>query len=678
MKKQQEAVKILIFGGTTEGRRAAGYLAAAGVRVHVCVATGYGEMLLEKDKKELEGKGLTVSARRMEAGEMAAWIREFAPGYVIDATHPYAREATENIRQACETCQVPCLRLLRETDGDGKEKGVASAREAAEFLSRTEGKILVTTGSKDLAEYQKIPGYEERVYVRVLPAPESLEACRRAGIGGDHILAMQGPFSQELNVALLRQYHIQWMVTKASGRTGGYPEKQAAALEAGAGLVVIEKPEEETGYSWEEICSLLTEELGLVPHWQVTVAGIGPGGEEGFTREAWEACRSAGLLIGAERMLKAAAVPGQKTYAAYDPGEILSCIHAHPEEEQVTVALSGDIGFYSGARKLEEALGEDPRIQVRLVPGVASAVVFAARMGIPWEDVAFASIHGRKCSPISLIRENQKTMILAGSREGVKELGSLLVEFGLGGIRAVVGTRLSYPEEKILRGDGNMLREYDGDGLALIYLENLQGGKEPAVPGRPDGTFLRGEVPMTKEEVRSVSLAKLRPGRDWVIYDIGAGTGSVAVEAALAAWQGQVYAIEQKREALDLIRENARRFGTDNVTVVPGEAPEALDGLPAPDGVFIGGSGGKLPEILEAVFAKNPKARVVLNAVTLETVAEAVACMKKWNLQEEEVVQLNVSRARRAGAYHLMEGQNPIYIISMTGGGGTWEESQGS
>ena len=184
MKKQQEAVKILIFGGTTEGRRAAGYLAAAGVRVHVCVATGYGEMLLEKDKKELEGKGLTVSARRMEAGEMAAWIREFAPGYVIDATHPYAREATENIRQACETCQVPCLRLLRETDGDGKEKGVASVREAAEFLSRTEGKILVTTGSKDLAEYQKIPGYEERVYVRVLPAPESLEACRRAGIGG--------------------------------------------------------------------------------------------------------------------------------------------------------------------------------------------------------------------------------------------------------------------------------------------------------------------------------------------------------------------------------------------------------------------------------------------------------------------------------------------------------------
>ena len=137
MKKQQEAVKILIFGGTTEGRRAAGYLAAAGVRVHVCVATGYGEMLLEKDKKELEGKGLTVSARRMEAREMAVWIQEFVPRYVIDATHPYAREVTENIRQACEACQVPCLRLLRETDGDGKEKGVASVREAAEFLSRT-------------------------------------------------------------------------------------------------------------------------------------------------------------------------------------------------------------------------------------------------------------------------------------------------------------------------------------------------------------------------------------------------------------------------------------------------------------------------------------------------------------------------------------------------------------
>ena len=188
------------------------------------------------------------------------------------------------------------------------------------------------------------------------------------------------------------------------------------------------------------------------------------------------------------------------------------------------------------------------------------------------------------------------------------------------------------------------------------------------VHGLPDEGFLRGDVPMTKEEVRSVSLSKLRLKRDSVVYDIGAGTGSVAVEAALQAWQGQVYAVERLHQARELIRENARRFQADNLTVIQGEAPEALAELPTPDCVFIGGSGGKLRQILEAVFAKNPEARVVINAITLETVSEAVACLNTIEIREEEVVQMSAARSRKAGIYHLMQGQNPIYIISMTGG----------
>lgn len=657
-----EEIRILIFGGTTEGRIAADYLDRRQIRVHVCVATEYGEQMLT------EHPNLTVSHRRMDQTEMEAWIREFGPRLVIDATHPYAREVTENVKQACKKCKMPYLRLLRETKAGGEEVYVASIQEAVSFLEKTSGKILVTTGSKELRAYQALENYQERLYARILPFQEGLQTCESMGIPGSHIIAMQGPFSQELNVALLRQYGIRWMVTKESGRAGGYLEKQAAAREAGVRLVVVEKPLEETGYTWPQLCRLLTEELALTPFWQVTLAGIGPGAAHAFTREAWEACQEADLLIGARRMLEAAARPGQETYAAYQPEEILSCIHAHPERECITIALSGDIGFYSGARRLEEALGQDPRIRLRRIPGVSSAVYFCARMGIPWEDVSLVSIHGRQPHILSILREHPKVLVLAGKDKEIRTLGSLLENFGFQNVRVTIAEWLSYKEERILHGDLGILRDYEGEGPVLLYLENPQGGRREVVHGLADGGFLRGNVPMTKEEVRSVSLSKLRLKRDSIVYDIGAGTGSVAVEAALQAWQGQVYAVERLPEARELIRENARKFQADNLKVIQGEAPEALAGLPAPDCVFIGGSGGKLRQILEAVFAKNPEARVVINAITLETVSEAVSCLGTIEIREEEVVQMSAARSRKAGSYHMMQGQNPIYIISMTGG----------
>lgn len=657
-----EETRILIFGGTTEGRIAADYLTRRQIQVHVCVATEYGEQMLT------EHPNLTVSHRRMDQTEMEAWIQELGPRLVIDATHPYAREVTENLREACKKRRMPYLRLLRETKAGGEEVYVSSIQEAAAFLGKTSGNVLVTTGSKELKAYQALEAYRERLYVRVLPFQEGLQICESMGIPGSHIIAMQGPFSKELNVALLRQYEIRWMVTKESGRAGGYLEKQAAARETGVRLVVVEKPLEETGYTWPQLCRLLTEELSLTPCWQVTLAGIGPGAANAFTREAWKACQEADLLIGARRMLEAAARPGQETYAAYQPEEILSYIHAHPERERITVALSGDIGFYSGARRLEEVLGREKEIQIKRIPGVSSAVYFCARMGIPWEDVGLVSIHGRQTHILSVLRERPKVLVLAGKDKEIRTLGSLLTHFGFRNVKVTIGERLSYQDERILYGDPGILRDYEGEGPALLYLENPQGGKREVVHGLPDEGFLRGDVPMTKEEVRSVSLSKLRLKRDSVVYDIGAGTGSVAVEAALQAWQGQVYAVERLHQARELIRENARRFQADNLTVIQGEAPEALAELPAPDCVFIGGSGGKLRQILEAVFAKNPEARVVINAITLETVSEAVDCLNTIELREEEVVHMSAARSRKAGSYHMMQGQNPIYIISMTGG----------
>lgn len=179
-----------------------------------------------------------------------------------------------------------------------------------------------------------------------------------------------------------------------------------------------------------------------------------------------------------------------------------------------------------------------------------------------------------------------------------------------------------------------------------------------------DEEFIRGRVPMTKSEVRAVSISKLEPTEGDIVYDIGAGTGSVAVEMALTTRCGHVYAVEYKKEACELIRRNREHFHVNNLTVVEGEAPGVLEGIPGPDKVFLGGSKGKLREILDWIWNKNPGTRVVVNAAALETLAAVSAYLREHRM-EAEIVCVQVARARRLGEYHLMEGQNPVYIVTI-------------
>ena len=175
---------------------------------------------------------------------------------------------------------------------------------------------------------------------------------------------------------------------------------------------------------------------------------------------------------------------------------------------------------------------------------------------------------------------------------------------------------------------------------------------------------------MTKSEVRSVCLSKLQLTADAICWDVGAGTGSVAIEMALQAHRGAVYAIERKEEAVELLHENRKKFFAENLTVVPGYAPEACAELPAPTHAFIGGSSGNMKEILSLLLEKNPSARIVATAIALESVAELTTCIKEFSFTDVEVVSMTVARDRKAGKYHLMTGQNPIYIFTMQAGGG--------
>lgn len=174
---------------------------------------------------------------------------------------------------------------------------------------------------------------------------------------------------------------------------------------------------------------------------------------------------------------------------------------------------------------------------------------------------------------------------------------------------------------------------------------------------------------MTKNEVRSISLSKLQLKEDSVIYDIGAGTGSISIEAALQAPDGFVYAIEKKEEACALIEENKRKFHTANVQVISGLAPEALENLPVPTHAFIGGSSGNMQAILELLLRKNPEIRVVINCIALESISETLECMKTLPVTDVDMIHVSSARSKELGQYHMMTGMNPIYIVSCTGAG---------
>lgn len=650
--------EIIVFAGTTEGCDISNFLAEHQIHVLACVATDYGSKSLK------ENEYLKIHAGRLTEPEMEALLNEKKPEMVLDATHPYAAEVTENIRTACQNTGLEYRRVLREAGAyQDQAVYVPDTQAAIEFLEGTEGNILLTTGSKELGKYTALSDAGGRIYARVLSLPSVMETCKGYGFEGKHLIGMQGPFSMELNAAMLRQFDCKYLVTKDTGKAGGFQEKIDAALSCGTVPVIIGRPLKEEGLSVAECRHMLAEYFGFTVKPHITLLGIGMGNQETLTVQGKKAAKSADLIIGAKRMADAVREPGQAVVYEYRSDVIADYIRNHPEYEKVVIALSGDVGFYSGARKLLTALG-GRESNVEVICGISSVVYFMSEIGLSWDDAKITSAHGKHCNLISMIRHNQKVFSILGTGTAVAELAGKLVKYHMGEVLLYVGENLSYPDEKIFVKKAEELTNYEGQPLSVVcaFHEN----PEPALSthGIPDEEFIRGKAPMTKEEVRSVSLSKLRLTEDSICYDVGAGTGSVSVEMALRADQGQVFAIEKKEEAAALLEENKQKFAVDNLEIIKGEAPQALENLPAPTHAFIGGSSGNLKEIVALLLGKNPQVRIVINCITLETISEALDVLKEYDFQQREVVQLAASRSKEISRYHLMMGENPIYIIT--------------
>ncbi len=751
--------KILIYAGTTEGRELAQELAKERIYCDISVATEYGRQIMDEEISPYIG----ILQGRMTAEQMHLQCEREQYLAVVDATHPYATEASANIRESLRGLDIPYFRLGRESIPAEKEQDheTDSSRKMTEYfqntaacmeaLKKTEGTIFLTTGSKELSVFCQEEVIRKRLVVRVLPGMESLQECVKNGLEGRQIIAMQGPFSKEMNLAMIRQYHASVLVTKESGKTGGEDTKLAAAREAQIPSYIILRPDEKTPVmdrsevleqlrrlegvtcplnqksqegqdlvnqydtkTEEVVCQKFHEcqeneeqekKTAQQRNLQITLAGIGMGAEALLTDEVKKRIAEADYVFGAKRMVESViklCKQNVKTYNCYLPKDIIPVIEKiQGKSAKIVVLFSGDTGFYSGCEKLYDKLCK--LYKVEILPGISSLSMLSARTGISWQDAKILSTHGVepalwKSRLLDAAKHEKKTFFLTSGAADVQEIGNLLInefaEEDWKNLKIYLGYQLSYPQEWVRcltveelcklvdEGQKNNLQDdlqnslQDGlqddqqdrlkEGLYVGMLINEQPKERRLTPGYPDEAFIRGQVPMTKEEVRAVSICKLRLTEDAVVYDIGSGTGSVSVEIAALSASIQVYAMEVNEEAVSLLEENCRKFGLHNVKSIHTKAPDGIEELTMATHAFIGGSKGNLREILWTLYRKNNHMRIVVNAVSMETICQMQELLKELPIEQEEILQLSVTKTKRLGNYHMLQAANPVYIYAFT------------
>ncbi|WP_326911499.1 precorrin-6y C5,15-methyltransferase (decarboxylating) subunit CbiE [Sedimentibacter sp. MB31-C6] len=402
---------------------------------------------------------------------------------------------------------------------------------------------------------------------------------------------------------------------------------------------------------------------------KVYIIGLGIGDLDYMHKKASDILEECDCLIGAKRMLKDFQGLNKPIYESSNAEDI--CVYiSQGEHNNYGVLVSGDSGFYSLSKKVTELLEKKDDVKVENIPAISSLQYFASRLNLPWDDIKYVSAHGRNLNIISNVIFNKKTFILTSSDFSPNIICEILTNKGLGHLKVSVGENLSYDNERIIEDRAEVIAEMKFEGLSVMIVHNDDFiSIDEAHNSIKDEEFVTGKAPMTKSEVRTISIGKLKLKSDYIVYDIGAGTGSISVEAALKLYNGTLYAVEKDEEAAALIEKNIKKFKTYNIEVIKGTAPETIENIPSPDACFIGGSNGNMDNIINAVLKKNPHVNVVINTITLQSLNEAINCMEKYKFKDVEIVNVSVAKSKKIGNYDLMMGQNPIFIISGKGSG---------
>lgn len=392
------------------------------------------------------------------------------------------------------------------------------------------------------------------------------------------------------------------------------------------------------------------------------IIGVGPGDPRQLTQAAREVISSCRCVVAAARH-RALAEKHDHVLPLAGFDETFGRIDAELKLGSVAVLVSGDPGVYSLLPLLKKRFAGRP---LEVLPGISSLQSLCAAAGTSWIDAAILSGHGRDISDVLIldtVDQRPKTIFFCGPEKGPRWLCSLLARKGLNHVRITVGERLSYGDQRISSGSPVELAQKDYESLSLVLAENETPWEKPR--GRPrDEDFIRGDVPMTRETVRSAVLDSLRLEEDSVLWDIGAGTGSVTVAAALFCSLGEVHAVERNPLALGLIKDNIRKFHLHNVHVYEGNAAEKIAELPLPTRVYIGGSGDELQRLLEFISRLGGGVRVVVPAVALKTLSKAAEILIGPSFSGFEALQVSVSRSKKVGNTLIMGAENPVTLFS--------------
>ncbi|MCD6553721.1 MAG: precorrin-6y C5,15-methyltransferase (decarboxylating) subunit CbiE [Anaerolineae bacterium] len=406
---------------------------------------------------------------------------------------------------------------------------------------------------------------------------------------------------------------------------------------------------------------------------KVLVVGVGSEGPAGLPLVLQNRIAQADLLCGSERLLEHwAGLQVEKMIIRANIPELVERLRRRGEA-RVVVLASGDPGFYGIAGTLLRYLPAD---ELEIVPHVTSPQLAFARAGIPWSDAIFTSAHARPLAEVvGWARRAPKLGILTDHKHTPALIAKTLLAAGIEDCRAIVAENLGLPDEQLTDTRLSALPGMEFSPLnVLLLIHDPDWRPQPVFAPRPAEAYAHRRGLITKAEVRALILARLSLGETDIAWDIGAGSGAVSIEMALLAWRGQVFAVEQNAENLAYLRENISRFRVLNVEVVVGSAPAALEGLPQPDAVFIGGSGGQMQGILDVVCRRlRPGGRIVLSVVTLENLNEAVGGLKARGFAAEMTL-VNVARSKSIADLTRFEALTPVFVVTGTLAPGKGEE----
>ena len=387
------------------------------------------------------------------------------------------------------------------------------------------------------------------------------------------------------------------------------------------------------------------------------IIGAGMGHISDLTEYAADIIKNADIVYGSARLYEQYKVLNTNI-SAPKYSEIESVLEKDTLKNTVLL-VSGDVLFYSIAKKIQEKFNEKYNIEV--VPGISSMQYFLSKLNIIDYNVKAVSMHGRNNSCLGPVSYNEYTFMLTGGDKKADNIINELYNAGLDYVYVYAGENLHSDDERIVSGKISEMLDYKFSSLTVLLIHN----KEYVNPktNLRDNDFIRGKAPMTKEDIRWLSACYLGIEDNDTVYDVGAGTGSCAIEFAGHAKEGLVYAVEKEDEAFELINTNKKNLKRHNVISIKGSAPEILINLPAPDKVFIGGSSKTMKDIFKIVYEKNNHVKITVTAITLETIAAATDAFKDYNI-EPDIVCINSAKSKKAGPYHMMMGNTPVYIIT--------------